>query len=1159
MADVSRVFEIRIEQGPALREFERLNKALQDNRAERTKLNKEVRDNIKQQEAIRKAMLQEGADAERLGARLRNLEKAREVLNRRQAEAEIVNTNLSATTRELRNDLGELTERQLRFRDKMAQATLEAIRQSGVLGDLAARSQSLKEELADVASGVDRTNKELAELNQNFQRGSVSEEEYRKELDRLNAELAQGEKAQREFADELGKVTKRSDELGRKVAELESDFRKGKISADEFKRGMASIDSEVKQLNGRFDSFIQGQGKELRSTLTGLISGYVGVAAAIYGVVNILRDATQTIIEFDKGVARVRALGGEYAQSIEQLGEAAKTAGIDFGFGATQSIAAIEALAKAGVSVEDIIGGGLTGALTLASAGEIDLANAAETAASALTQFGLSGADVSRVADALVGGANAAQGGVDELRQALNQSGLVASQFGLSLEETVGTLTTFASAGLIGSDAGTSFRTMLLRIAKPSKEARAEIDRLGLELFNAKGEFVGIENLAGQFQQRLGDLTEEQRQASLALIFGQDAIRAANLLYAAGSERVAEYTAEVSKAGTAADVAAEQQDTLRGALDRAGASWDALVLTVENGSGILGKALKGLVNAFDDVVYALSRVNIGLENYTKEVEKNLKAQGQLGQIQLGSDAAQAVIEQYQRQADSLKDYGNSLGELMLQEEERAALVKELADLNAQENAKEGRSLTGLGLVRRAALEEAIRIYDREIAKRQALVDQAEVQRMKEAGIVGEATENAAKQRVAIETVALARERLTGQLREEQKAKEELAADDLKAIEASNKRIESIQAEIDALDGKSKALGGTAKATVDNTEAMQALADAVYAYNEAVSNVFSDRASTPAPGTSLNNLVGGGTDFSSLLGGGNDEDASDADLQNEEANLAAKIEIWTAEQEAYQALQDAKVNAAEAFAGTLAKLSEQGSDAAQLFFLAEKGIAAAEVILKLQRELASYGVAGATQAILDPTAPARYAKLALAAKLRAGISLATIAGTALQGFAEGGIVDDRWGPRIRRSNGDNRLVRTGSGGYATLKDGEAVLNLRQQARVKAKTGMDIRELAELPGTRAKSALAGMRASIRDGARSIMPGYADGGIVNIPAGLPSTQTIQQNILAAGLEALADRPIYTLVEEIERGVGRQGLIRELSDSRGNSQYTFKKGSGG
>src|SRR5690606_33734709 len=104
---------------------------------------------------------------------------------------------------------------------------------------------------------------------------------------------------------------------------------------------------------------------------------------------------------------------------------------------------------------------------------------AAEIAASAMTQFGLAGEDVEHVADLLAAGAGKAQGGVADLGQALNQAGLVSSQFGLSIEEAVGTLTAFASAGMVGSDAGTSFRTMLLRLANPSNEAAAEMERLG--------------------------------------------------------------------------------------------------------------------------------------------------------------------------------------------------------------------------------------------------------------------------------------------------------------------------------------------------------------------------------------------------------------------------------------------------------------------------------------------------------------------------------------------------------------------------------------------------------------------------------------------------------------------------------------------------------
>src|SRR5699024_6183113 len=140
--------------------------------------------------------------------------------------------------------------------------------------------------------------------------------------------------------------------------------------------------------------------------------------------------------------------------------------------------------------------------------------------------------------DLLAAGAGKAQGGVQDLGAALNQSGLVAAQMGLSLEETVGSLTAFASAGLVCSDAGTSFRAMLLRLANPTGKSAKLMDELGISVYNAQGEFIGMEALAGVLQDRLGGLSQEQRNAALATIFGQDAIRTSAILYEQGAEGV---------------------------------------------------------------------------------------------------------------------------------------------------------------------------------------------------------------------------------------------------------------------------------------------------------------------------------------------------------------------------------------------------------------------------------------------------------------------------------------------------------------------------------------------------------------------------------------------------------------------------------------------
>ena len=49
---------------------------------------------------------------------------------------------------------------------------------------------------------------------------------------------------------------------------------------------------------------------------------------------------------------------------------------------------------RAGVSAADTLGGGLAGALDLAAAGTIEVADAAGIASTAMSQFGLSGKDI---------------------------------------------------------------------------------------------------------------------------------------------------------------------------------------------------------------------------------------------------------------------------------------------------------------------------------------------------------------------------------------------------------------------------------------------------------------------------------------------------------------------------------------------------------------------------------------------------------------------------------------------------------------------------------------------------------------------------------------------------------------------------------------------
>ena len=370
-----------------------------------------------------------------------------------------------------------------------------------------------------------------------------------------------------------------------------------KLSAQvaEYVRGMEEAARKTRETGTEAERLAQQRQafQAIGTAATGMglaISAGVGMAVAKYA-------------EFDQQMSYVQAATHETADNMDLLRDAALDAGSRTVFSATEAAAAIEELSKAGLSTADILGGALDGALDAAAAGGMDVAQTAELMASTLSQFNLKGADASHVADLLAAGAGKAQGDMSDLGQALNQAGLVANQFGLSVEDTVGTLAAFANAGMLGSDAGTSLRTMLLRLANPTGEVKDLMEQLGIAAYDSQGEFVGLDNLAGQLQESLGGMTQAQRDQTLAMIFGQDAIRGANILLNEGTEGIREWTAAVDDQGYAAETAALRLDNLAGDWEAFTGAFETLMISMGEGADgplrALVQGLTGLVEAFN--------------------------------------------------------------------------------------------------------------------------------------------------------------------------------------------------------------------------------------------------------------------------------------------------------------------------------------------------------------------------------------------------------------------------------------------------------------------------------------------------------------------------------------------------------------------------------
>jgi TP901 family phage tail tape measure protein len=165
--------------------------------------------------------------------------------------------------------------------------------------------------------------------------------------------------------------------------------------------------------------------------------------------------AVKSAADFDQSMANVYSVMApdEVSQFSGALKNLAITMGADTKYSATEAAQGIEELLKAGVSVTDIMNGGLKGALSLATAGELSLGDAAEIASTALNAFKNDNLSVQQAADILAGAANASATSVSELKFGLSSVSAVASSVGWSFKDTTTALAEFAQNGLIFSSA----------------------------------------------------------------------------------------------------------------------------------------------------------------------------------------------------------------------------------------------------------------------------------------------------------------------------------------------------------------------------------------------------------------------------------------------------------------------------------------------------------------------------------------------------------------------------------------------------------------------------------------------------------------------------------------------------------------------------------
>jgi len=369
---------------------------------------------------------------------------------------------------------------------------------------------------------------------------------------------------------------------------------------DEFSKTSDTISQKMQNLDGITE-------KAMGNINASLVKMKLGFASMVAGaaIIGALSFPVSKAADFEQQLSSIKAVSGATNAEMATMKSLSLQLGKDTKYSALESAQGIEELIKAGISLDQVVHGGVQGALSLAAAGEIEVADAAEIASTALNAFKNDALSVTQAADILAGAANASATDVMGLKLGLSQASAVASGLKMSFLDTSTGLALFAQNGLKGSDAGTSFKNMLLNLIPTTKAQITLSKQLGLitkdgsnAFFDQNGKLKSLAGIADTVQTAFSGLSDEQRTAAMITLFGSDAIRASNILYKEGTKGVNDMQSAMTKF-TAAGVAAERMNNFNGALEQFKGSWETLMIVI---GGPFLKPLQLVMGVFQRIV-----------------------------------------------------------------------------------------------------------------------------------------------------------------------------------------------------------------------------------------------------------------------------------------------------------------------------------------------------------------------------------------------------------------------------------------------------------------------------------------------------------------------------------------------------------------------------
>ena len=405
-----------------------------------------------------------------------------------------------------------------------------------------------KAELANASAGMKKGKETADSLTKKIEAQSkIVEAEKAKlqalkdELEKYESKLSEGEsvvadltRKHEDAARAFGEDSEQAQKLAKQLADAQAAQERNAKAADELRTKIINQDTAVKNAEGQVRSFsdqlndLQKEEKETgdeaeKTTKGGLNAFAVAlgnlasqvITKAVSGLGSLVKSVIDTGKAFDSSMSKVKAISGATAEDMEKLTEKAEQMGATTKFTATEAADAMGYMAMAGWKTEDMLGG-IDGVMNLAAASGAELATTSDIVTDSLTAFGKSAEDAGRLADIMAAAAANSNTNVEMMGETFKYAASLAGSLGYSMEDTAIATGLMANSGIKATQAGTSLRAMMTRMAAPTKESATAMEALGLELDDGHGNMKSLMEVMKDLRSSFGDLKMSQSELTAA-------------------------------------------------------------------------------------------------------------------------------------------------------------------------------------------------------------------------------------------------------------------------------------------------------------------------------------------------------------------------------------------------------------------------------------------------------------------------------------------------------------------------------------------------------------------------------------------------------------------------------------------------------------------